>query len=149
MASYQHILAAVDFSTENDLIVEKAIELATQNGAKLSLIYVVAPVGLFHAEEILLPAEFDLEEQLLAQAQKRLDALRNTHALNEAETLVKTGAPKQVIVRVAREKGVDLIVIGSHGRHGIQLVLGSTANGVLHTADCDVLAVRVGSCETG
>jgi universal stress protein A len=148
MASYQHILAAVDFSTESDLIVEKAIELAAENGAKLSLIYVVAPVGLFHAEEILLPAEFDLEEQLVAQAEKKLETLRSKHDLAEAETLIKMGTPKQEIVGVAREKAVDLIVIGSHGRHGIQLVLGSTANAVLHTANCDVLAVRVGRCET-
>jgi universal stress protein A len=149
MASYQHILAAIDLSAENDLIIDKAIELTTQNEAKLSLLYVVRPVGLFHSEEILLPAEFDLEEQLVAQAQKRLESLRSNHALGEAETLVKMGTAKQEIVRVAKEKGVDLIVIGSHGKHGLQLVLGSTANGVLHAADCDVLAVRVGSCEAG
>jgi universal stress protein A len=149
MASYQHILAAVDFSTESDLIIEKANELTAENGAKLSLIYVVAPVGLFYAEEVVLPAGFDLEEQLITQAQKKLEDLRSKHDLTEAEALVKTGAPKQEIVRVAREKAVDLIVIGSHGKHGLQLVLGSTANGVLHTANCDVLAVRVGSCETG
>jgi universal stress protein A len=46
-------------------------------------------------------------------------------------------------VRIAKERGVDLIVVGSHGRHGLQLLLGSTANGVLHLAECDVLAVRV------
>jgi universal stress protein A len=39
---------------------------------------------------------------------------------------------------------MDLVVVGSHGRHGLSLLLGSTANGVLHGAGCDVLAVRVG-----
>ena len=46
-------------------------------------------------------------------------------------------------VGIAEEHAVDLIVIGSHGRHGLQRILGSTASGVLHTATCDVLAVRI------
>jgi len=53
------------------------------------------------------------------------------------------GSPKTEIIRVAQENGVDLIVVGSHGRHGLALLLGSTANGVLHYAPCDVLAVRL------
>jgi universal stress protein A len=148
MASYQHVLAAIDLSAEKDLIVEKAVELAAQNSAKLSLIYVVPPVGLVYAEEFPLPTDFDLEGQLVLKAREGLAVLRGKHGLAEAETLVEVGTPKREIVRVARERAVDLIVIGSHGKHGLQLVLGSTANGVLHTADCDVLAVRVGSCET-
>ena len=53
------------------------------------------------------------------------------------------GSPKTEIVRVANENKVDLIIVGSHGRHGLALLLGSTANGVLHHATCDVLAVRL------
>jgi len=56
---------------------------------------------------------------------------------------VELGATKQEIVRIAATQGVDLIVIGSHGRHGIGRLLGSTANAVLHGAGCDVLAVRI------
>ena len=46
--------------------------------------------------------------------------------------------------RVAEEQSCDLIVVGSHGRHGLALLLGSTANDVLHGAPCDVIAVRLG-----
>jgi universal stress protein A len=56
---------------------------------------------------------------------------------------VVQGNTRREILRVAEENGVDLIVLGSHGRQGIQLLLGSTANAVLHGAPCDVLAVRV------
>ena len=45
---------------------------------------------------------------------------------------------------MAKDIGADLIVVGSHGRYGLALLMGSTANGVLHGATCDVLAVRVG-----
>jgi universal stress protein A len=57
---------------------------------------------------------------------------------------VELGATKFEIARVAKENTFDLIVVGSHGRHGVALLLGSTANAVLHGAPCDVLAVRVG-----
>ena len=53
------------------------------------------------------------------------------------------GRPETEIHNVAEEIGADLIVVGSHGRHGLALIFGSTANGVLHGATCDVLAVRV------
>ena len=53
------------------------------------------------------------------------------------------GIPKQEIINVAEQQQVDLIVVGSHGRHGLALLLGSTANSILHTAKCDVLAVRL------
>lgn len=56
---------------------------------------------------------------------------------------LEMGSPKTEIIRVATENQVDLIVVGSHGRHGLALLLGSTANGVLHHAPCDVLAVRL------
>ena len=55
------------------------------------------------------------------------------------------GRPESEIHRLANEQNADVIVVGSHGRHGIALLLGSTANGVLHGATCDVLAVRVGN----
>jgi universal stress protein A len=64
-------------------------------------------------------------------------------AIPEAQTWLETGSPKQEIIRIAEENAVDLIVVGSHGRHGLALLLGSTANGVLHHANCDVLAVRL------
>jgi universal stress protein A len=55
------------------------------------------------------------------------------------------GRPETEIHHVAEEIGADLVVVGSHGRHGLSLLMGSTANGVLHGAKCDVLAVRVQS----
>jgi len=53
------------------------------------------------------------------------------------------GTPKQEIAQLAETEQVDLIVVGSHGRHGLALLLGSTANSVLHYARCDVMAVRL------
>ncbi len=64
--------------------------------------------------------------------------------VDAADQHVVVGMPDTEIHRFADEHNVDLIVVGSHGRHGFALLLGSTSTGVLHGAQCDVLAVRVG-----
>jgi universal stress protein A len=56
---------------------------------------------------------------------------------------VVTGHTETEVHRTVKQENVDLVVVGSHGRHGLALLLGSTANGILHGATCDVLAVRV------
>jgi len=101
--------------------------------------------------QILVAVDFSTESRVVVN--KALDiARRNNAGLSlihvveyESARIVEIGVPKREIVRIAGEQGADLIVIGSHGRHGLQLLLGSTANGVLHLAKCDVLAVRVGT----
>jgi len=80
---------------------------------------------------------------LMAGAKLRLAKLAEKLAVTEDRLWLEMGSPKSEIIRVAEENKVDLIVVGSHGRHGLGLLLGSTANGVLHHAACDVLAVRL------
>jgi len=58
------------------------------------------------------------------------------------EVRFSMGSAKHEIVRFAREQNIDLIVAATHGRHGITAILGSTTIGVMHSAPCDVLAVR-------
>ncbi|MCZ6869325.1 MAG: universal stress protein, partial [Gammaproteobacteria bacterium] len=60
---------------------------------------------------------------------------------------VCVGNPASEIHRLSEAEGVDLVVMGTHGRHGLGLLLGSTANAVLHGVKCDVLAVRIGDME--
>lgn len=145
MSTYQHVLVAVDFSKDNHAIVERAMEVAQRNTAKLTLLHVVEYASIAYAGDLVMPEEVMMDKELMAQAEKQLVDLKNSLQLSKIDTAVEIGSPKHEIVRVAEERDVDLIVIGSHGRHGLQLLLGSTANGVLHQAKCDVLAVRVTS----
>lgn len=145
MANYQHILVAVDFSKEFESVLNKAIEQQQLTGAHLLLVHVVEYTGAMYTGEIPLPEDLDLDQRLAKQAEEKLQAMIDQHSLQNVGYQVEIGTPKREIVRVAEEQNVDLIIIGSHGRHGLQLLLGSTANGVLHLATCDVLAVRVES----
>ena len=144
MAGYQQLLVAVDFSQECRNVVRRASEIAAQNGASMTLLHVVEYTSTIYAGDIPLPEDLELDQRLADQAAEKLGALVAELALGPVEQLVEIGVPRREIARLAEERGVDLIVIGSHGRHGLQLLLGSTANGVLHQAKCDVLAVRVG-----
>jgi universal stress protein A len=141
---YTHVLAAIDFAHESVAVIGRAGEIARRYQARLTLLNVVEDSALYYQLDD--PLVFDqalLNKELVAQAEQQMAEARATIDSVEAASRVEIGIPKHEIVRVADELNADLIVIGSHGRHGLQMLLGSTANGVLHQARCDVLAVRI------
>ncbi|WP_148862969.1 universal stress protein [Marinobacter fonticola] len=142
MAIYKTILAAIDLTEEADQIINRARDLCGIHQAELILIHVVEPVGYAYGGDI--PMDLtELQDQLDKSAREQLAAFGKSHNIADNNLMVTVGRPESEIHRVCEERGVDLAVVGSHGRHGIQLLLGSTANGVLHGAKCDVLAVRL------
>ena len=144
MENYKHILLAVDFSEHCEAVANRAKDLADKYQAKLSIVHVVDSVPMTDAGYGAdIPFNFDLTAELMAGAKKRLAKLGEKLTVAEDRLWLEMGSPKTEIVRVAEENKADLIVVGSHGRHGLALLLGSTANGVLHHATCDVLAVRL------
>ena len=84
----------------------------------------------------------EVEVSIREQAEKELAALAKRLGIDAKHQLIEFGSTKNEVLRVAQEHKVDLIVTGSHGKHGLALLLGSTANAILHGADCDVLIVR-------
>jgi len=146
MSNYKHILIAADFSNHNKLVCEKAHAIAARNQAKLSVCHIVEdfPITDF-AYEPMISVDIDMRDALLESAKKQITELANTFDIPTENQWVEFGSPNRDIVRLSEENQVDLIVVGSHGRHGIQLLLGSTANSILHHAKCDVLAVRLQS----
>ena len=144
MSDYRHILVAVDFTPEHVQITERAAQLARTSGAQLSLIHVVEFVNVDPTNELVLPTDVELGGQIAETARSRLRKIAESMDVpGDITRWVELGSTRQEISRVAEEQDVDLIVLGSHGRHGISLLLGSTANAVLHGAPCDVLAVRI------
>jgi universal stress protein A len=142
MAAYQHLLLAVDFSDESRQVVERAISLRDAYSARLSVLHVIEPLSFAYGGDI--PMDFSgIQEEIQKQAQIQLTELCDPLAISESDRHLVVGRAETEIHNIAEEIGADLIVIGSHGRHGLALLMGSTANGVLHGAKCDVIAVRV------
>lgn len=141
--SYEHILVAVDLTEECDPVIRRARDLAKTSGAKLSLVHIVEPMAMAFGGDV--PMDLSqLQQQQYDQAKEKLEKLKLKYSdLNPHATHLTYGQPRQEIHQLAKAQGCDLIVVGSHGRHGLALLLGSTANDVLHGAPCDVLAVRL------
>ena len=140
---YQHILVAVDLTDECHPVVRRAQALAQANKAKLSLVHIVEPMAMAFGGDVPMDLSM-LQQQQFEQARERLQTFVGAYSeLTADQRHLAYGQPRQEIHRLAEEQGCDLIVVGSHGRHGLALLLGSTANDVLHGAPCDVLAVRL------
>ena len=146
MSVYRRILLVVDLTEDSLSIGRRAQALAAALGAEVELLHVVEFVPVEPMGETLMPA-VQIEEELLERARRRLASLAAELGLPEANCRVEAGNVKSEIVRTARERNIDLIVLGCRERHGLSILLNFTEDTVLHAAPCDVLAVRVGRPE--
>lgn len=143
MISYKHVLLAVELDSPCDnLPVQKGKDLAAEFGATLTLVHAVEHMSSYGAAYGV-AAGADIEEMLIENAKEAMGKLARKLDVPSQNQIIKVGPAKVIILEEAERLKADLIVIGSHGRHGIRLLLGSTANAVLHGAKCDVLAVRI------
>lgn len=142
MSVYSKMLLAVDLSDESDQLIEKARTIASNNKMQLTVLHVIEPLSFAYGGDV--PMDLTtVQEQLDEHARKKLARFCEKLGYPVESQLVLTGHTESEIHRIAEEKNCDLIVVGSHGRHGLALLLGSTANSVLHGAPCDVLAIRI------
>ncbi len=141
--AYQNILLAVDLSDDSIQVANRAKAVAEATGARLSLLHVVEYVPVEPMGETLMPA-VQIEEELVQRAKERLEQLALRAGIEAAPRRVAAGNIKAEIVRAAAEQKCDLIVLGSHERHGPSILVNLTEDTVMHAASCDVLAVRLG-----
>ncbi|GMR01451.1 MAG: universal stress protein [Gammaproteobacteria bacterium] len=144
MGDYTHILVAVDFTESAEKILVKARDIAQRNHAKLSMLHVVEymyPVDYVNDPVASNWVVDDVE--ILENAKKSLQEFSTKHNLKNVDLNVQFGRPKHVISEFVRDQHCDLVIIGSHGRHGLSLLLGSTASAVLHAMPCDILTVKI------
>jgi universal stress protein A len=144
MIDYKSILLAVELSRDDEQVISKAQRIADQYGSRISIIHVLDNIPMpdtAYGTEI--PLYEGLNDELLNIKKTRLSQIGEGLGLDSSRVRMVWGLPHQEIIRMAGEESTDLIIVGSHGRHGIALLLGSTASGVLHHSPCDVLAVRL------
>jgi universal stress protein A len=144
MSLYHKIIVAVDPFIDSENIVSKARKLLANDGV-LDLVYVREEIPVVFAGAPLAPPlayTSDTNEHKI-QAQKMLRELAKKYAISEKNTHILTGSTSQEIRNFAKKTKVDCIVIGSHGRHGVALLLGSTATSVIHGTPCDILVVKI------
>ena len=139
---YQNILVAVDLGATTETVIERAAALARDHHAQLHVLHVIEPLTITYGGDI--PMDFSaIQEEILDQAKQQLNKLCENLGVAEANRLLVTGRPESEIPSQAKAINSDLIVVGTHARWGLALLLGSTTDGVMHSAECDVLAVKV------
>ncbi len=146
MSLFEHIVVAVDLRKESKKVIKKAQNVLAEGGV-IELLHVAEPIdaGLWAGAPfgaVVVNTE-DLEQEALKAKKKRLEKLAEHFGISESKQHIEIGKPSRVIKKFADEHECDLIVIGTHGQNGWELLLGSTANGVLHGAPCDVLSVQM------
>jgi nucleotide-binding universal stress UspA family protein len=148
MAMFKKILVPVDGSAPSDAAVTLAVRLAHDQDAKLVFLHVseVAKIAAMVSSTAVCvdpsPA-LDAEQAAGEDALRRAETVARKNAV-PVESLLVEGASADSIVKTSSQKGVDLIVMGSHGRGGIQrALLGSVAEGVLRQSTVPVLVARV------
>ena len=144
MSTYLKLLVAIDLSNESDKVIGRALQLAENDAAKLSFVHVVEPVAAAYPIDAYAINMSKMQEEAMTIAGERMADIGKTHGIPRERQHTVVGTAATEIRAMAEELGCDLVVIGSHGRSGWKLLLGSTANKVLHGAHCDVLTVRVG-----
>jgi universal stress protein A len=145
MTHITRILVPIDFEPTSLAALDYASTLATRFGATITLVHVFDDVfaAAAYTPDVYAPLPPDVRERVIGELHDKLAALLpaiggQAHCAN-----VIVGAAADGIVEHAREQGIDLIVMGTHGRRGLShALLGSVAERVLRTAPCPVLTVR-------
>ncbi len=144
MSVYNNILVALECGQDSKKVLEKAAQIYKSNpDAKLHLVHVV--LDLIIADWAGSPGQIPppLDQEALAQsAGDYLKQHIEAAGLDPQSLIISFGSPAQGILKQAENLDSDLIISGSHSRHGLEVLLGSTAHKILNLAKCDVLLVR-------
>jgi nucleotide-binding universal stress UspA family protein len=147
MISLKNILVATDFSEASDAALTYGRTLARTFGATLHVLHVTENVYLqAFGSEAYIPSVPELQHDVDEAARKQLDELTidsDGSGPVTRKVLRTANAPARTITEYAKSEGIDLIVMGTHGRGGVaHLLMGSVAERVVRTAPCPVLTVR-------
>lgn len=146
MTAFKTIVVATDFSAHAEAAIDRACEIAHLCGADLHVLHVVSRVSqepwVGYVAATWLEEDVDREKR---DARTRLAGiLANRCIVTPATVAAAAGDPAAAIIAYAREHRADLVVCGTHGRHGLnRLLLGSVAERIVHDAPCSVLTVKL------
>jgi len=147
MVQVKKILCAVDFSEASKEVAGYAAYLAKSVNAQILVLYVAPSLSQYVGFHVPPNSIESFVKEIVAGADKSMEAFLSEQFKGvNARGEVVTGYAAEEILHIAEEEKVDMIVMGTHGRRGIDRILfGSVAERVVKNAECPVLTVRPGS----
>lgn len=138
---FEKVLIATDGSEKNKSAVEEAVKIARACGSTIYAVYVMDESLMKSAIEV--PIAEDLYGKIREEGEKAVNWVKETAQDVNMETFILSGRPARAITEFAEQKNVDLIVVGTQGKSGIErFLLGSVADEVIRTAGCPVLTIK-------
>jgi len=138
---FKKILIATDGSEKNKSAVEEAVKIARACGSTVYAIYVMDESLMKSAIEV--PIAENLYKRIREEGEEAVNWVKENAQGVNLETFILSGRPARAIAEFAEQKEVDLIVVGTQGKSGIErFLLGSVADEVIRTAGCPVLTIR-------
>lgn len=142
MQLYQRVLVASDLTPNSDYIIERAVAVAKQNQAEVFLIHAIEHSPVAYGGEFSVTIAADYEAELEHQAKLALAKQAQKFNIAEDHQEVALGAVKIITADFVKAHNIDLLIIGANDKHGLERLLGSHANAILHAVDCDVLIIK-------
>lgn len=140
---YKNVLVAVDLTRHTDTLLKHAMRIAVCTKAKLNVAHVLAHTAIVYAGEFSVPIDITAEKMIQKHAKAKLEKFGKKYHIPEKSQFLQRGSIKTEITDLAKKIHADLIVIGTHSHSGIEALLGSQANAILHAAKCDVWVIRM------
>jgi nucleotide-binding universal stress UspA family protein len=136
------ILVAHDGSKLSDKALKKAVEMAVRYGSNLTVLTVIPDLYLTELSDL---DRKRIMDALTEETTISMEKIRSTLAAKsvESKTITRQGMPAEKILETAKKMKVDLVVVGSHGRHGAKkFLLGSVSSKIVEYAACPVLVIK-------
>jgi universal stress protein A len=141
---YKHILVATNLSDESIPVIAKASDIASTESAILNIVHVLESSPLVYGGEYALALpESNIDESIEKHALEMLNQQAEKFNIPSENRYLEKGTTIAAIIHLLTVLNVDLLIVGNHELHGVGLLIGSTANTMLHKMPCDVLAVRI------
>lgn len=144
MQDYKQMLVAIDFTDFGNRVLRQAKYIADKFNAELNVIHVVDNIPMPDTPYgTLIDLDTHSSDSLLQDKKDKFIQVCDEMKIAQGNRWLIWGEPQQEITHLACAHKMDLIIVGSHGRHGLAELLGSAAKGVIFHADCDVLTVHL------
>lgn len=139
---YKKILVPLDFSSANENTLAKAQKFKEKLDAEVVLVHAIDYLPPSYVQ-IEIPEIYTSKDLMMERAKKHVDGLALKQNLSDSDVIVRVGHAKDVVLSICEEHEPDLVIMAKHAHSGLERLLGSTTNGVLHHVKCEVLVIPV------
>lgn len=142
MQNYSKILVAIELYQEEDKkLMDKAVEFSRESQSEIFLVHAVEDITTY--SPMAYPGMNEARTEILKEHEENIKKLAADYQVPESHIHLEFGPPGLVVKEAAEKIQPSLLVVGSHSRHGLELLFGTMTDSILHHTSCDVFVVSL------